>query len=159
MRSPVGVRRSSVAAAVALALGVPLAHAGDAARGAQLYEVRCGGCHSVDADRIGPRHAGLAGRKAGSIADFDYSPALRASPVVWTAATLDRWLADPEALIAGQRMGYRLDSAAERADIIAWLLGLEPAASAANSSNAIMRRPSLRSSAASTARAASAAVR
>jgi cytochrome c len=117
--------RETAAAAVALALGVPLAHAGDAARGAELYEARCGGCHSVGADRIGPRHAGLAGRKAGGVADFGYSPALRASTVVWTAATLDRWLADPEALIPGQRMGYRLDSAAERADIVAWLLTLQ----------------------------------
>jgi cytochrome c len=124
MRAVSGVRRQTAAAAVALALGVPLAHAGDAARGARLYEARCGGCHSVGADRIGPRHAGLAGRKAGGVAGFEYSPALRASAVVWTADTLERWLADPEALIPGQRMGYRLDSAAERADIVAWLLTL-----------------------------------
>lgn len=112
-------------AALALTLGSPLANAGDAVRGAQLYEARCGGCHSVAADRIGPRHAGLVGRKAGSVAGFDYSPALRASDVVWSANSLERWLVDPEAVIPGQRMGYRLDDAAERADIVSWLLSLK----------------------------------
>lgn len=119
------LRRARRAAALALTVAASVAHAGDAARGAQLYEARCGGCHSVDADRSGPRHAGLAGRRAGSVAGFDYSPALRTSTVVWTAATLERWLADPEALIPGQRMVYRLDSAAERTDIVAWLVTLK----------------------------------
>jgi cytochrome c len=108
------------AALLALAVALP-AWAADATGGAALYERRCGGCHAVEHDRIGPRHAGLIGRKAGSVPGFDYSPALRASAVVWTAATVDRWLADPEALIPGQRMGFRLSDAAERAAIIAYL--------------------------------------
>lgn len=118
-------RAQRVVAAGVLALLATLAHAADVRRGGQLYEARCGGCHSVEADRIGPRHAHLAGRKAGSVAGFDYSPALRNSSVVWTAMTLDRWLADPEKLIPGQRMNYRIDDAAERADIVAWLLTVQ----------------------------------
>lgn len=98
--------------------------AGDAVRGAQVYEARCSGCHSVDADRVGPRHAGIVGRRAGSVAGFDYSPALRGSRLVWDAALLERWLTDPEALLPGQRMGYRLGDAAERADVIAFLATL-----------------------------------
>jgi cytochrome c len=98
--------------------------AGDPARGAQAYESRCGGCHSVLADRIGPRHAGVVGRRAGSVAGFDYSPALKASRIVWDAAALDRWLTDPEALVPGQRMGYSLADAAVRADVIAYLATL-----------------------------------
>lgn len=90
--------------------------------GEQLYEQRCSGCHSLDSNRIGPRHAGLSGRRAGSIEDFDYSPALKASKIVWTSVTLKRWLADPEALIPGQRMGYRLGNAEERERIITYLL-------------------------------------
>lgn len=100
------------------------AAAGDAVRGAQAYETRCSGCHSVDTDRVGPRHAGIVGRRAGSVAGFDYSPALRGSRLVWDAALLDRWLTDPEALLPGQRMGYRLGDAAERADVIAFLATL-----------------------------------
>lgn len=97
---------------------------GDAARGAQAYEARCTGCHAVATDRVGPRHAGVFGRRAGSIPGFAYSPALRASPVVWDRATLTRWLTDPETLIPGQRMGFRVDDAAVRADIVAYLATL-----------------------------------
>ena len=118
-------RARRVATVGALALLATLVHAADATRGGELYQARCGGCHSVEADRIGPRHAHLAGRKAGNVAGFDYSPALRTSGIVWTAVTLDRWLADPERLIPGQRMNYRIDDAAERADIVAWLLTLQ----------------------------------
>ena len=98
--------------------------AGDAARGAQVYEARCAGCHSVQADRVGPRHAGVVGRQAGSVPGFAYSPALRKSGITWDAATLERWLADPEALVPGQRMGYRLGDASQRADVIAYLATL-----------------------------------
>jgi cytochrome c len=95
--------------------------AGDAARGARLYERRCGGCHSVDANRVGPAHRGIFGRRAGTAAGFDYSPALRASRLVWNARTLDAWLADPERTIPGQAMGFRVDDVEDRADLIAYL--------------------------------------
>jgi cytochrome c len=97
-------------------------------RGAQAYEARCGGCHAVAAHRIGPLHAGVLGRRAGSAPGFDYSPALAASRIVWDTATLERWLTDPEAVIPGQRMGYRLGDAALRADIVAFLATLRPMA-------------------------------
>lgn len=109
-------------AALALALSCAAhAQAGDAQRGAALYEARCGGCHALDVNRIGPMHRGVFGRRAGSVADYAYSEALRAARIVWDARTLEAWLADPQALIPGQRMGYALGSAEERADIIAWL--------------------------------------
>ena len=97
---------------------------GDVARGRVAYEARCGACHSLEADRVGPRHAGVFGRRAGSLPGFDYSPALRASGVVWNEQTLGQWLGDPESLIPGQRMGYRLGDAAMRADIVAYLASL-----------------------------------
>lgn len=100
--------------------------AGDASRGARAYEARCGACHAVQADRIGPRHAGVFGRRAGSLSGFDYSPALKASGITWDAQTLERWLADPEALVPGQRMAYRLGDASIRADVIAYLATLKP---------------------------------
>ena len=109
-------------AAVLLVAYSPLAPAaGDGARGRELYETRCIACHSIDADRVGPRHRGLIGRRAGSVATFDYSPALRAASLLWDAATLDRWLADPEATIPGQKMNYRVADARDRADLIAYL--------------------------------------
>jgi cytochrome c len=99
------------------------AQAPDSTRGKELYESRCAGCHSLDHDRIGPRHAGLFGRKAGSVAGFDYSTALRGSRIVWDGKTLDAWLADPERLIPGQRMNYSVPGPADRAALIAYLKG------------------------------------
>jgi cytochrome c len=95
--------------------------AGDATRGEQLYESRCMACHSLDANRVGPMHRGVYGRKAGSVPDFAYSVALTSSPIVWSDTTLNRWLTDPEALIPGQRMNIRVLSADDRADLIAFL--------------------------------------
>ena len=93
----------------------------DAGRGEMLYEQRCGACHGLDADRVGPHHRGVFGRRAGSVEGYDYSPALRRARIVWNSATLDAWLANPEALIPGQRMGYSVPDAMDRADIIAYL--------------------------------------
>lgn len=109
---------------VALLATAPAWAAGDAQRGRQAYEASCGGCHSVDADRVGPRHAGIVGRRAGSVPGFAYSDALRNSGLTWDAALLDRWLANPEALVPGPRMGYQLADAQARADIVAYLATL-----------------------------------
>jgi len=95
--------------------------AGDAAMGERSYKSRCIGCHSLDSNRVGPKHRGVYGRKAGQVEDFRYSQALRGSDVVWSDETLDRWLADPEATIPGQRMNYRLSDAEIRRNIIAFL--------------------------------------
>ena len=111
-----------VAALLLTATASRFVHAdGDALRGEQLYESRCVACHSLDANRVGPQHRGVYGRKAGSVPDFTYSAALAASKIVWSDTTLNRWLTDPEALIPGQRMNFRVLSADDRADIIAFL--------------------------------------
>lgn len=108
------------AAGPAVAWGQEVAP-GDPGRGSRTYEARCGGCHSVEADRVGPRHRGVVGRRAGSVDGYAYSDALKASRITWDARQLDRWLTDPEALVPGQRMGYRLGDAQARADVIAFL--------------------------------------
>jgi cytochrome c len=133
MRGATNSRRSRQRRSAWLVFGVcawlpltSMAAQSDAALGAEQYTARCGGCHAVDADRVGPRHAGVFGRRAGSVIGFDYSPALKASAVVWDAKTLDRWLANPESVIPGQRMGYSLGDAAIRANVIAFLATLSP---------------------------------
>ena len=95
--------------------------AADAVRGQQLYESRCGACHSIDENRAGPAHKGVYGRKAGLAKGFDYSPAVRSSKIVWNEKTLDQWLANPEKLIPGQKMGFSVPEAKDRADLIAFL--------------------------------------
>jgi cytochrome c len=106
---------------VIASLAVALALAGDARAGAALYE-RCAACHSIERDRAGPRHCGLFGRRAGSVPGFDYSAGMKRSKLVWSAQSLDRFLADPERLVPGTPMSIaRMPSAAERADLIAYL--------------------------------------
>jgi cytochrome c len=94
--------------------------AGDASRGEILYE-GCQDCHSLDKNEIGPKHRGVFGRKAGSLPDYAYSDALKASGVVWDDKTLDRWLADPQAFLPGSKMFYHLEAEQDRADVIEFL--------------------------------------
>lgn len=93
---------------------------GDAAHGAQVYKT-CGICHSFDRNGVGPKHAGVFGRTAGTVADYRYSPALQKSGIVWNDETLDKWLTDPQALVPGSKMFFALDDAKDRADVIEYL--------------------------------------
>jgi cytochrome c len=95
--------------------------AGDADRGRALYAAKCAACHSLDYNGAGPAHKGVFGRQAGRADGYDYSPALRASKLIWSEATLDRWLANPANLVPGQKMGITIPDARERRDLIAYL--------------------------------------
>jgi cytochrome c len=100
------------------------AHAeGDAARGEAQFK-DCAACHRLDtgASEVGPSLHGVFSRKAGELADFRYSPAMKRSGVVWTAETLDKYIADPQAFIPANRMPYAgMSNAGDRADLIAYL--------------------------------------
>ncbi|GAB2469616.1 c-type cytochrome [Comamonas humi] len=94
---------------------------GDAALGRQVY-ARCLACHALAYDRVGPRHCGLLGRKAGSVPGFAYSPAMKGSGITWDEATLNRFLAQPLQAVPGTTMTYAgVPDAKERADLIAYL--------------------------------------
>jgi cytochrome c len=111
------------AAMMAAAGGAPgTAQAGDAARGRELY-AQCQACHSLDGENgVGPTLKGVVGRRAGSVAEFRYSPAMRRASVVWDAASLDGFMADPQAVVRGNRMPFGgVEEARDRADILAWL--------------------------------------
>ena len=112
-------------AVAAYAVAAPALADGDAAHGEELYNSRCVACHSPDANRVGPRHRGVVGRKAGSLTDFNYSKALKGSEVVWGEQTLDKWLINPQAFIPGQKMNFRVNDPQDRADIIAYLKTLK----------------------------------
>ena len=114
-------RSLAVALALITVLAVPAFAGGNPDRGRELYESRCIGCHSLDANHIGPKHRGVYGRKAGSVPEFTYSPALKSSSLVWNDQTLMRWLTNPQEAIPGQRMNFRVSQAQDRADIIAYL--------------------------------------
>lgn len=97
---------------------------GDVQRGAALYQARCTACHAVDRNSIGPAHRGVMGRRVGGLPGYQYSDELARSRLRWTPQTLNRWLEDPEELVAGQRMGFQVEDAQERADLIAYLATL-----------------------------------
>ena len=77
----------------------------DAARGEPIY-TRCLACHALAYDRVGPRHCGLFGRRAGSVPGFSYSPAMKRSGIVWNDKTLDRFLTKPLKMVPGSAMTY-----------------------------------------------------
>jgi cytochrome c len=115
-------------AVVALVFGqagsnsVPAARApGDAARGRQVFEKRCTGCHTLMRDYEGPHLAGVYGRTAGTAKGFDYSDALKSAHIVWDDETLERWLTDPQTMVPGAAMDFFVKDAQERADVIAFL--------------------------------------
>jgi len=115
-------------AGLVLASGAATAGGTDAAvaRGAAAYG-RCLACHAVAYDRVGPRHCGIGGRRAGGVAGFAYSDAMKASGLVWTRETLGRFLADPLATVPGTKMTYDgVKDPQVRADLVAYLLSLEP---------------------------------
>jgi cytochrome c len=94
---------------------------GDIIIGRSAFEKRCTGCHALDHEKSGPRLAGVVGRKAGTVAGFPYSDAVKKSAVVWTETVLDKWLTDPETVIPDADMAFRLDNSAELAAIITFL--------------------------------------
>jgi cytochrome c len=106
------------------ALGVVFAAsvaAADIQKGKEIYG-RCLACHALEYDRVGPHHCGLFGRRAGSVAGFGYSPAMKRSKIVWNEKTLDRFLANPPKAVPGTTMTYAgVPEAKERADLIAYL--------------------------------------
>jgi cytochrome c len=110
-----------LAIAAPLHAGAPATPAPDPRRGEQLY-ARCMACHALSYDRVGPRHCGLFGRLAGSVPGFGYSAAMKNSQLRWDAATLDRFLAEPLAVVPGSTMTYAgVPDAKDRADLIIYL--------------------------------------
>jgi cytochrome c len=122
--SPSAPRLAALGCIAATALA--WAAAPDAKKGAAIYE-RCAACHALAYDRTGPRHCGLFGRRAGSVAGFPYSEAMRRSGIVWNARSLDRFLADPVKAVPGTSMGYAgVTEPGERHDLIAYLESAAP---------------------------------
>lgn len=100
------------------------AEAGDAAHGKSLY-AQCRSCHTPEENSVGPKHCDVVGRKAASLPDYQYSPAMRKSGLTWTPENLDRFLHKPAAFVPGNYMPFAgIAKAKDRADIIAYLATL-----------------------------------
>ena len=90
---------------------------------------KCKACHVVDKEKnkIGPHLVGLFGREAGSVESFKkYSKAIKTSGIVWTAETLDGYLANPKKYLKGGKMAFAgLKKEKDRQDVIAYLESMQ----------------------------------
>jgi cytochrome c len=108
-----------------LVMGVAASAAaqGDREPGRNVFLMRCTGCHAVACNKTGPKLQGLFARAAGTVPDFPrFTDALKQSGIVWDAAKLDEFLADPPKMVPGTSMWIgKVTDARERRDLIAYL--------------------------------------
>src|SRR5262245_13222510 len=86
----------------------------DAAAGQDVFNQKCASCHTVTPDLahglLGPNLVGVIGRTAGTMAGWDFSPALKESKVTWTEESLNKWLTDSTAFAPGAQMELKVPS-------------------------------------------------
>ena len=114
------------ALASAVLFAVPAHAEGDAAAGQKVFN-QCKACHDIEkgVNKVGPTLKGVVGRKAASVADYKYSPAMvkkGEEGVVWDEATLTAYLPNPKAYVPGTKMAFGgLKKPDDVANVIAYL--------------------------------------
>jgi cytochrome c len=96
---------------------------GDPKAGKVVF-IQCAACHSLEPDenKQGPSLAGIFGRKAGTVEDFNYSDANKNSGIVWDEAILRKYLPDPQSIVPGTKMVFPgLKDPKQVEDVIAYL--------------------------------------
>jgi cytochrome c len=118
------VRTLTVVLAIAFCAAAQAGSPGNAARGATVFQ-RCAMCHNANqggGNGLGPNLFGVAGRKAASLQNFYYSPALKGSGIVWTDDMLEKWVQNPQKVVPGTRMVFAgLKNQQDVDDVIAYL--------------------------------------
>lgn len=94
-----------------------------AATGQDLFNANCADCHTVDgASESAPSLKGVVGRKIASLANFQYSDALKAKAgQVWNDETLNAFLANPQGFAKGTTMFGGAPDPTQRQAIIDYL--------------------------------------
>jgi alcohol dehydrogenase (cytochrome c) len=116
-----------VASALVPAFVSPAIAGDNIGAGQEIYQAQCSACHSNQpgVNGIGPSLAGVAGRKAGSLPGFHFTPALQGSGLTWNADTFIQFLADPSKLVPGTAMTVTVPDATGRANLFAYLATLK----------------------------------
>jgi cytochrome c len=100
----------------------------------KLIAAKCQTCHTFDqgaGTKVGPNLYGVVGRPKASIAGFTYSDGLKKLGGSWGYDDLDTFLTKPSAFAPGTKMTFPgLPSGTDRADVIAYLRSISPAAPA-----------------------------
>lgn len=86
----------------------------------------CASCHTIapgGPNMTGPNLNGVVGRKAGSVAGYSYSDAVKNAGFSWDAAHLDKWLTNPQATLPGTKMSFMgVKDPKDRTDVIAYVM-------------------------------------
>jgi cytochrome c len=122
------LRKSFIALALLAGSSLAANAAGDAKSGADVFK-RCAVCHTSDkggGDGLGPNLFGVVGRKAATRPGFAYSAPLQKSGIVWSEATLTKWVAGPGRMVPGTKMAFAgVTSKKQQADVAAYLATLK----------------------------------
>jgi len=119
-----------IAAAIAAGAGAAIlawaasAAAQDSAAGKASF-AKCQACHAVGQgakNKLGPELNGLAGRKAGAAAGYQYSPALKNAGFAWDQSSFSDFLQNPRTKVPGNKMAFvGMKDKAEVASLWAYL--------------------------------------
>ncbi|HEY6642678.1 c-type cytochrome [Povalibacter sp.] len=107
--------------------GVALRAADSSGNAGQEAFAQCAACHSTDGSNgVGPSLKGIVGRASGGAPGFAYSNAMKHARLTWTAATLDKYIANPQAVVPGNVMPYAgMSDPGQRSALIAYLSTLK----------------------------------
>lgn len=100
---------------------------GDPERGKQVFK-KCASCHMVGVKarkRVGPPLNNIINAKAGGVANFKYSKALKKAAsdgLHWDADALDAFIENPKGYLPKTKMSFRgLKDQSDRTDLVAYL--------------------------------------
>jgi len=89
------------------------------------FNNHCRTCHSIQPgdNRLGPSLHGVMGRKAGDVDGYQYSPGFETTNLVWNDETMDKFIANPNAVFPGSNMATfaGLNDAGDRKAIVDYL--------------------------------------
>jgi cytochrome c len=116
--------RGFVFVALLAVAGAGEVRAQDAAAGEKVFGV-CKACHQIGEkakNNVGPQLNGLIGRKAGTVAGYNYTAANKESGITWDEATFREYIKNPKAKIPGTKMIYAgLKDEKKTDDLLAFL--------------------------------------